>query len=143
LPVTVKVKVTAFPERVFSGKIEIVTPALELQSRTAEIQISIPNPGGLLKPGMFGRVEITLRSSPRAILIPVQALRTQVDQDFVFVVKDDKAFRRPVRKGAVLDEFVEILQGLNPQEQVVVAGQDSLKDGSAVRLVVKNPPKQS
>lgn len=139
----VKVKVTAFPERVFSGKIEIVTPALELQSRTAEIQISIPNPGGLLKPGMFGRVEITLRSSPRAILIPVQALRTQIDQDFVFVVKDEKAFRRPVRKGAVLDEFVEILQGLNPQEQVVVTGQDSLKDGSAVRLVVKNPPKQS
>ena len=138
----VKVKVTAFPERVFSGKIEIVTPALELQSRTAEIQISIPNPGGLLKPGMFGRVEITLRSSPRAILIPVQALRTQIDQDFVFVVKDEKAFRRPVRKGAVLDEFVEILQGLNPQEQVVVTGQDSLKDGSAVRLVVKNPPKQ-
>lgn len=139
----VRVKVTAFPDRVFSGKIEIVTPALELQSRTAEIQISIPNPGGLLKPGMFGRVEITLRSNPQAMLIPVQALRTQLDQDFVFVVKDDKAFRRPVRKGAVLDEFVEILQGLNPQERVVVTGQDSLKDGSAVRLVVKNPPKQS
>lgn len=139
----VKVTVTAFPDRVFAGRIEIITPALEILSRTAEIQISIRNPGGLLKPGMFGRVEVTLRSNPQAILIPVQALRTQLDQDFVFVVKDDKAFRRPVRKGAVLEEFVEILQGLNPQERVVVTGQDSLKDGSAIQSVAKDPPKQS
>jgi HlyD family secretion protein len=139
----VKVTVTAFPQKVFDGRIEIITPALELQSRTAEIQISIPNPGGLLKPGMFGRAEITLRSNPQALIIPVMALQTQIDEHFVFVVKDNKAVRRPVRKGAVLDEFAEILQGLNLHDQVVVTGQDALKDGSPVRPVVKDRPKPS
>ena len=119
----VKITVTAFPDRTFAGRIDIINPALELQSRTAEIQISIPNPGFVLKPGMFGRAEIMLRSSPRAVLVPIQALLSEMSKDFVFVLKEDKAFRREVRKGVVKDDVVEILQGLSPGEQVVTAGQ--------------------
>ena len=130
----VKITVTAFPDRVFTGRIEVITPALELQSRTAEIQISIPNPGLVLKPGMFGRAEILLRSNPQAVLIPIQSLITEVDKDFVYVLKENKALRRPVRKGAVRDTLVEILQGLTPGEQVVTAGHYALKDGIQVRL---------
>jgi membrane fusion protein (multidrug efflux system) len=133
----VKITVTAFPDRTFAGRIDIINPALELQSRTAEIQISIPNPGFVLKPGMFGRAEIMLRSSPRAVLVPIQALLSEMSKDFVFVLKEDKAFRREVRKGVVKDDVVEILQGLSPGEQVVTAGQSSLKDGIAVRLSLK------
>ncbi len=133
----VMVSVTGLPDRVFPGRIEIITPALDPQSRTAEIQIFIPNPDYVLKPGMFGRVEIPLRSSPKALLIPIQALMTQDDLEFVYVCKDGKAHRRPIRKGAVKDNFVEVVQGLNPQEQVIVAGQGTLKDGSPVRLASK------
>jgi HlyD family secretion protein len=133
----VKITVTAFPDRIFTGRIEIITPALELQSRTAEIQISIPNPGFLLKPGMFGRAEILLRSNPQAVLVPIESLITELDKDFVFVMKENKAFRRQVRKGAVRDTVVEILQGVSPGEQVITAGQSSLKDGAQVRLTLK------
>jgi HlyD family secretion protein len=129
-----KITVTAFPERTFTGRIEIITPALELQSRTAEIQISIPNPGFLLKPGMFGRAEILLRSNPQATLVPVQSVVTEVNQDYVFVLQGEKVARRPVRKGVALDTAVEILQGVTPGEKVVTAGQAMLKDGSPVRL---------
>jgi len=130
----VKVSVTAFPDRTFGGKIEVINPAIELQSRTAEIQISIPNPGFLLKPGMFGRAEILLRSNPQAILVPIQSIVSQVNQDFVFVLQGEKVVRRPVRKGVVKDTVVEILQGLNPGERVVTAGHALLKDGSQIRL---------
>jgi HlyD family secretion protein len=133
----VKITVTAFPDRVFAGRIEIITPALELQSRTAEIQISIPNPGLVLKPGMFGRAEILLRSNPQAILVPIQSLVTEIDKDFVYVLKENKAFRRAVRKGAVRDTAVEILQGVAPGEQVITAGQSALKDGTQVRLTLQ------
>ena len=51
--------------------------------------------------------------------------------------KENKAIRRPVRKGVVRDDVVEILQGLSPGEQVVTAGQSSLKDGAPVRLTLK------
>ena len=134
----VKITVTAFPDRVFTGRMEIITPALELQSRTAEIQISIPNPGFVLKPGMFGRAEVILRSNPQAVLIPIQSLCTEVDKDFVFVLKENKTFRRAVRKGVVRDTVVEILQGVSPGEQVVTAGHLSLKDGTQVRLSLRD-----
>lgn len=130
----VKVTVTAFPERTFSGKIEIITPALELQSRTAEIQISIPNPGYVLMPGMFGRAEILLRATPQATLIPVQALLSDGAQDSVFVLKDGKSFRRSVRQGILRDRQVEIIQGVRPGEQVITTGQAFLRDGQPVRL---------
>jgi len=130
----VKITVTAFPDRVFNGKIEVINPALELQSRTAEIQISIPNPDFLLKPGMFGRAQILLRSNPRATLVPVQSIVSQVDQDFVFVLQGEKVSRRLVRKGILKDTVVEILEGVAPGEKVVTAGQALLKDGSQVRL---------
>jgi membrane fusion protein (multidrug efflux system) len=130
----VKITVTAFPDRTFNGKIEIINPSLELQSRTAEIQISIPNPGFLLKPGMFGRAEVLLRSNPQATLVPIESVVSEVNQDFVFVVQGEKVARRPVRKGVVRNTVVEILQGLNPGETVVTAGQAMLKDGVQVRL---------
>jgi multidrug efflux pump subunit AcrA (membrane-fusion protein) len=139
---SVKVTVTAFPDRVFSGRIEIITPALELQSRTAEIQISIPNPGLVLKPGMFGRAEILLRTNPQAVLVPIQSLMTEGGQDSVYILKDDKVARRPVRKGAVRDTVVEVLQGVVPGEQVITAGQTALKDGAKVRLTLQQPQKQ-
>ena len=132
-PVTVTV--TAFPNRAFPGRISVITPALELQSRTAEIQISIPNPGYVLNPGMFGRAEILLRSDPKATLIPIQALVSKGGRDFVYVVKDGKALARTVQKGLIKDTFVEIIQGVKAGEKVVIAGQDSLKDGSPVQLL--------
>jgi multidrug resistance efflux pump len=139
----VKVTVTAFPNRVFAGRIAVITPALELQSRTAEIQIAIPNPGYVLNPGMFGRAEILLRSNPEATLVPIEALVTKGEKDVVYVVNDNKAFARTVQKGLVKDTFVEILQGIRVGEKIVVAGHSTLKDGTPVRLVTaseKNSP---
>ena len=87
---------------------------------------------------MFGRVEILLRSNPQATLIPIQALITEEEKDFVYVLKDGKAYRRPVQKGIFKDTVVEIIRGLTPGEQVVTAGQEFLRDGIPVRLAAKS-----
>ncbi len=137
----VKVTVTAFPNRTFQGRISVITPALEMQSRTAEIQIAIPNPGYVLNPGMFGRAEILLRSNPSATLVPIEALIAKGEKDIVYVVNDNKAFARTVQKGLVKDTSVEILQGVKVGEKIVVAGQESLKDGVPVRLVTGSEKK--
>jgi membrane fusion protein (multidrug efflux system) len=137
----VKVTVTAFPNKTFQGRISVITPALEMQSRTAEIHISIPNPGYVLNPGMFGGAEILLRSNPRATLVPIQALVTRGEKDIVYVIEDNKAVARAVRKGLIKDTFVEIIQGVKAGEKVVIAGQDSLEDGSLVRLTTDSKKK--
>jgi RND family efflux transporter MFP subunit len=140
-PVTVTV--TAFPEKTFKGRIAVITPALEMQSRTSEIQISIPNPGYVLNPGMFGAAEILLRSNPAATLVPIQSLVTRGEKDVVYVIADNKAFARTVRKGLSKDSFVEIVQGVKAGEKVVTVGQDSLKDGAIVRLVTDSEKKKA
>ncbi len=132
-----KVTVTAFPNRTFLGRIAVITPALEVQSRTAEVQISIPNPGYILNPGMFGRAEILLRSIPRALLIPIQAVVNQGDQNFVFIYIDGKAHRRIIQKGLVKDTLVEVTQGVKVGEPVIIAGHGSLKDGMPVQLLAQ------
>ena len=137
----VKVTVTAFPNRTFQGRISVITPALEMQSRTAEIQISIPNPGYVLNPGMFGGAEILLRSNPEATLIPIQALVNMGGKDIVYVIIGNKAFARTIRKGLIKDTSVEIIQGVKAGEKVVTVGQDSLKDGSIVRLIADSEKK--
>jgi len=137
----VKVTVTAFPNRTFQGRISVITPALEVQSRTAEIQISIPNPGYVLNPGMFGGAEILLRSNPEATLVPIQALVARGEKDIVYVINDNKAFARTVRKGLIKDTFVEIIQGVKAGEKIVVAGQDSVKEGGVVRLITDSEKK--
>jgi multidrug resistance efflux pump len=137
----VKVTVTAFPDRTFQGRVSVINPALDMQSRTAEIQISIPNPGYVLNPGMFGEAEILLRSNPKATLVPIQALVKTGEKDIVYVINNNKAVARAIRKGLIKDTFVEIIQGVDAGEKVVIAGQDSLKDGSMVRLITDSEKK--
>jgi len=133
----VQITVAAFPQRTFQGRISAIPPALDLQSRTAEIQITIPNPDYLLNPGMFGQAKIVIRSNAGALLAPIQAVVSRGDQDFVFVVRGGKAYRRLVQKGLTRDTFVEIIKGLAFGEQVVTAGQELLQDGSPIHQVEK------
>ena len=133
----VQITVAAFPQRTFQGRISAIPPALDLQSRTAEIQITIPNPDYLLNPGMFGQAKIVIRSNAGARLAPIQAVVSRGDQDFVFVVRGGKAYRRLVQKGLTRDTFVEIIKGLTFGEQVVTAGQELLQDGAPIRQVEK------
>jgi multidrug efflux pump subunit AcrA (membrane-fusion protein) len=86
---------------------------------------------------MFGRVEILLRSNPEATLIPIQALVTEGDKDYVFLYKNGKVYRRAIQKGLVRDTTVEVTRGASPGDQVVVTGYGSLKDGMSVRLLPK------
>jgi hypothetical protein len=84
---------------------------------------------------MFGAADILLRSSPAATLIPIRALVNLGDREIVYVINGNKALARTVRKGLVKDAFVEIIEGVKAGEKVVTVGQDSLKDGSTVRLI--------
>ena len=137
----VKITLAVFPDRVFPGSIENITPAIDLNSRTAEIQISIPNKDMVLKPGMFGRAEIILRTEPQAVLAPIQSVLTELNQDYVYVLEGEQVSRRKIRKGVVRDVDVEILEGLKPGEQVITAGQASLRDGVQVRLTLQSTKK--
>jgi multidrug efflux pump subunit AcrA (membrane-fusion protein) len=133
-----RVKVDAYPEKIFKGKIWKISPVVDLESRTAPIEILFSNPKHLLKPGMFARVEITTKENKNTLIIPRDALIKEGDSTSIFVVKDNQALKRKVTTGMSQENLVEIENNLNPEEEVIVMGKTRVKDGDLVRVVRSN-----
>jgi len=90
-----------------------------------------------LKAGMFAQVDLQYDAKADALLVPKRAVLAMDNSSSVFVVKDGKVVRQTVKTGYESDTSVEILAGVNDGEQVVTAGQASLKDNSAVTVVTQ------
>jgi membrane fusion protein (multidrug efflux system) len=130
-----KVRVESYPGKVFEGRVEKINSALDLSTRTLQAEIYIPNSDRSLKPGMFANVELALLEKPQTLVIPREAVIEAGNEMSVFVVEGKQAVRRSITIGYEQDQSVEVLKGLNEGDQVVIKGQQSIKDGSAIRIV--------
>ena len=130
-----RVIVDALPDDGFEGEVTRVAPEVDPTSGTFRVTVTLDNTDGRLKPGMFGRVDVRTDIRPNALLTPLEAVVTLRDRSSVFVVSDDVAERRQVTTGYVSDGNIEILTGAHEGEQVVMTGQDGLRDGTRVSIV--------
>lgn len=130
-----RVIVDALPDDGFEGEVTRVAPEVDPTSGTFRVTVTIENTDGRLKPGMFGRVDVRTDIRPNALLTPLEAVVTLRDRSSLFVVSDDVAERRQVTTGYVSDGNIEILTGAQEGEQVVMTGQDGLRDGTRVSIV--------
>jgi cobalt-zinc-cadmium efflux system membrane fusion protein len=129
----VQVKVPAVSQKPFTGVITNISPAMDPIAKAFAIKVEIDNPDYKLKPGIFA--EVLLNSGPgRALMVPREAVVKDSDKDVVWVVEDGIAVRRGVKAGASQGKKVIILEGVKEGDQVVISGQDDLKDGAAVRI---------
>ena len=97
----------------------------------AEIEIS--NPTGILKPGMFAKAEVTGAAHPNALVVPESALVMREDQKTVYVVNAERRVQqRLLKTGYIGGGWAEILEGLQEGEQIVVSGQNKLRDGAKI-----------
>jgi RND family efflux transporter MFP subunit len=124
----------AIPGRSFNGAVERISPVLNQTSRQAEVRVSLPNPSGVLKPGMFVRVSIEYSNRQKALSVPVLALVKRGDREGVFLLSEDKKTVRfvPVRTGISDSGRTEILDPPDLSGQVVTLGHHLLQDGSEV-----------
>ncbi len=129
------VELDALPGRSFHGKVVRMSPAFDPTTRTLDAEVHLANPDGLLRPGMYGRGAIVLEVHPKALVVPEAALQISNDKKFVFVLAGkDKVQRRAVEIGVDGGSWLEVLSGIQAQDEVVTAGIESLADGSAVRI---------
>lgn len=141
----VEVRVDAYPEQVFRGKIYAINPRIDEKTRTLLLRAVIPNPDGRLRPGMFARVSLILERRANALLVPEQALVPKGTDQVIYRVNDGKALPVKVTIGQRRDGKVEIIAGLNAGDTIVVAGQAKLRDGMPVKIVAgaTAPPQQA
>jgi len=130
-----KIRVEAYPERIFEGKVEKINSALDLSTRTLQAEIYIPNADRSLKPGMFANVDLVLLERPQALVIPREAVLEGDREMSVFVVEAKQPVRKLITIGYEQDRMVEVLKGLNEGDQVIIKGQQLIRNGSTIRVV--------
>jgi membrane fusion protein (multidrug efflux system) len=130
-----KIRSESYPGRVFEGRMEKINATVDLSTRTLQAEIWIPNPDHSLKPGMFSNVEVVLLEKPQALVIPREAILEAGSEMSVFLVEGKQAVRRPIAIGYEQDRMVEVLKGLNEGDQVVIKGQQLIKEGSTIRII--------
>ncbi len=130
-----RIRPESYPGKVFEGKVVRIGSSLDPITRTLQAEIEIPNPGRLLKPSMFARIDILLLEKPRTLVVPRHAILYSDGSKAIFLLKGDQAIRQPVVTGFEQDDYVEILQGVSEGDQVIVKGQELIKGRSTVRVV--------
>lgn len=117
-----------------TGRIERLSPVVDQASGTVKITVELRPPGREFRPGAFVRVEIRTDTRNGVLMIPKRAVIEEDGQSFVYVTKDGNATRRKVKIGHEWEGRVEVSEGLESGQQVVVAGQGGLKEGSKVKV---------
>jgi membrane fusion protein (multidrug efflux system) len=132
---TVQVSIDAAPGRTFNGEVYAIEPTVDPVSRSLKIRAKIPNRQGVLRSGMFARIQLVLEEKPQAIMIPEEALLSRGEERFVYRVVDGKVTEAIVRTGLRQPGMVEIVEGLSPGDTVITAGQIKVRPGMPVTLL--------
>lgn len=127
------VNLDAIPGKPFSGVVYALNPQLDTAGRALVLRAQMNNRSGELKPGMFARVRLTLADSGDAVVVPEQAVAMQGEEQVMFKVVDGRALRTKVEVGQRRDGKAEIVEGVGPNDTIVVAGWQKLRDGAMVR----------
>jgi membrane fusion protein (multidrug efflux system) len=136
-----ELRLDAIPGQRFQAKVQRISPVVDPVTGTFKVTMEVPDQDGRLKPGMFGRFNIVWDARHDVLLAPRVAIVDDDISDSVFVIVDGKAERRTVRTGYARDAQVEILDGLEGHEEIVVIGQAGLRDGAQVEVVRRGVPR--
>ncbi|MBV8889002.1 MAG: efflux RND transporter periplasmic adaptor subunit [Alphaproteobacteria bacterium] len=146
----VDVTADAFPGRHFTAALTTIEPQVSPDTRTLQVQATMPNPDEALLPGMFVNAAVVLPPEPDRVVLPETAVDYTLYGDSVYVIREDgndasgkpilKAVRVPVKTGARWDGKVAILDGLKPGDRVVAAGQVKVQSGAQVAVTGAPPP---
>jgi RND family efflux transporter MFP subunit len=133
-----EIRVEALPGRVWRGRIEVMEENGNENSYGVDIGLE-GEAESLLKPGLYARAYITLQAEgggeAGSLAVPRRAIAGGFQEPYVFVLREGRARRQPVRIGFRNSELVEVLAGVSAGEEVVTAGQINLRDGAEVRVL--------
>jgi RND family efflux transporter MFP subunit len=127
------VEVDAFPGEQFTGRVSRVAPVFDPATRTATMEIEVPNPGFRLKPGMYARVRLTAERKPDALTVARAAVVDVQGRRGVYVIEEGDVARFTVVETGLSDtERIEILSGVTEGTRVVTTGALAIRDGERI-----------
>jgi HlyD family secretion protein len=129
----VEISVDSYSGKIFKGKVTILSPTIDPTTRTGEIEIHFDNKEKMLRSGMFARIKLFLGQKESTVVLRDSLLKLPgTGSYYVYVVENGKAVQKNIKIGIGEGNFVEVISGLGPGEQVVLTGQGLVKEGVAV-----------
>jgi len=122
----VEIRVPAYPDAVFGGKISYIGDMVDEETRTITVRAEVANADQRLKPGMFADVKIMLDESHQMLIAPPAAILEEGKQEFVFVEQGDHFARREIQTRTIDGRCRQVVSGLEPGEKVVIQGNHQL-----------------
>jgi RND family efflux transporter MFP subunit len=130
----VEVRVEAYPNEVFPGKVARINPTVDPQSRSFDVEAHVPNPDHRLKHGGFAKAEVIVGTADEALTVPLEAVTRFAGVSKVFTVRDETAQEVEIAIGTQGPGWVEVLGGLQAGDVVVTSGQSKLANGTRVTV---------
>jgi len=128
---TLELQVDARPGQLFAGEVYAISPLIEEGGRSIRVRARVNNADGLLRPGMFARVQLITEES-MAVVVPEAAISPSGQVQYVYRVTEGQAERVAIEIGERRAGLVEVINGLVPGDQVVAAGLQRMRPGAAV-----------
>ena len=132
---TVQIRHYAFDGMSIDGTVLRLSPAMDPQTHTFRAEVEVDNTRRLLRPGMFVEASIIAERRTNVAVVPRDAVTDRAGRSVVFVLDGQRAARREVSLGLGDDDQVEVREGVEPGERIVVRGLETLTDGTRVRVV--------
>jgi RND family efflux transporter MFP subunit len=128
----------------FTGIVSYISPQVDSGSGTLTLEAKVPNPDFTLSPGMFVQVSEVIDPNQKLLVVPDEALMTDVNGQYVFVVQPGNVVKKTyVTTGEPTHDLVEILKGLKAGQRIVTVGQQRLYDGGHISVIPSSLPKQA
>ena len=128
------IRFSAYPGKVFTGRIQAVSPVVDPGDRTCAVHVAMDNAAGDLKPGMHAEVEVVAEIYEGRLLVPQEAVLVRGGRKLVFVVENGVAKWRYIETGLENERYVEILKGVSEGEPVIVDGHLTLAHDARVTI---------
>jgi len=142
-----EVTLDAWPGEIFYGSISNISPTVDATSRTMEVRVNVRDTEAKLRQGMFAKVRVIIERKDNIVKIPASAIVNRFGEQYVYVTEQDYrdpsitlVRRRLIVPGIQIDGVVEVLNGLEPDEEFVVRGQTLLDEGSRVNVIERVTP---
>jgi membrane fusion protein (multidrug efflux system) len=131
----IDVRVAPYPDEVFRASVSVISPRIDPATRTLRVKGVLANPDGRLRPGLFAGVDLGVSDRSGVAMIPEDAMLQRADGSVAFRLLDaNRVQRRVLTTGVFQDGRVEVVEGLEVGDLVVVRGHASLIDGAVVAL---------
>lgn len=120
---------------VLEGKVKLINPRIDVETGTVKVTVEVFDNSLRLQPGMFVKVQIAIGMKENVLVIPRKAILYKQNKSYVFVLNRRQVSQREVFLGLLEEDQVEVTEGLNEGEVIVIVGVEGLKDGQRVDVI--------